>query len=99
MMVNSAYDIGEKVFFKCWRNKEPCYIKGEIIRISVYKSKDAYNIRYSINYILDAEILTTDRWETELIQEDLAGFAMPKLLQVAFPPKVDPCAERRRTSK
>ncbi len=87
MTVNSAYDIGEKVFFKCWRDKEPRYIEGEIIRVSVYKSKDAFNIRYSIDYTLGAEILTTDRWETDLIKEDLTGSAMPKLLQVVLPPK------------
>lgn len=87
MTVNSKYDIGEKVYFKCWRNNELRYIDGEITRVSVYKSKDSYNIRYSIGYTLGAEFLTTDRWETDLIKEDLTGSAMPKLLQVVLPPK------------
>ena len=47
LSIDAAFDIGEKVYFKCYRGKEPEYIQGEIIRISVTKNKEGYNIRYS----------------------------------------------------
>lgn len=87
MTINTTYDIGETVFFKCIRGKEPEYIYGEIVRISVYKSKDAYNIRYTVKYHYYGETLTTDRWEDDLVKEDLTGAAMPRLYQVVLPSK------------
>lgn len=82
MNVSTAYEIGEEVYVKCYRGKEPQYIKGEIIRFSVYKSKEKYDIRYSVRYIFGNEVFTTDRWESDLIEQDLTGSAMPKLLVI-----------------
>ena len=35
LAIEAVYDIGETVYFKCLRGKEPEYIQGEIVRISV----------------------------------------------------------------
>lgn len=85
MNVSTAYEIGEEVYVKCYRGKESQYIKGEIIRFSVYKSKEKYDIRYSVRYIYGNKVFTTDRWENDLIKEDLTGSAMPKLLEIVLP--------------
>lgn len=73
MNISTCYNIGDTVFFKCIRTPETSYIDGEIVRISVYKSKDAYNIRYAIQYFLEGQTLMTDRWEEDLCMEDADG--------------------------
>lgn len=84
MVVNTMYEIGEEVFFECWCGKTPSYIKGEIVRLSVYKNK---SIRYHIIYSFSGETLETDRWENDLVREDLTGSAMPRVFQVRNPQK------------
>ena len=82
MVVNTKYEIGEEVFVKTYRGTEPMYVKGEIIHLSVHKGK---HIRYHIIYQFSGDTLATDRWEDDLIEEDLTGSAMPRIIQVRIP--------------
>lgn len=84
MIVSTLYDIGESVFFKSYRWEEPEYLQGEIERITVSRS-GACNIRYHIRYVYGGEVLYTDRWENDLVNEDLTGSAMPRVYQVIVP--------------
>ena len=78
MTINTVYDIGERVCIRNYRTKE-YIVEGEISRISIYKGGA---IKYRIHYISEDAHFDTDRWEDDLIQEDLTCSAMPKLLQV-----------------
>lgn len=86
MIVSTLYSLGETVFIKCYRGKDPEYLQGEIEKIMVSQG-DACNIRYQIRYVYDGEVLYTDRWENDLVGEDLTGFAMPRAYQVVIPEK------------
>lgn len=86
MIIRTLYCIGETVFIKCYRGKDPEYLQGEIEKITVSPG-DACNIRYQIRYVYDGEVFYTDRWENDLVREDLTGSAMPRVYQVVIPEK------------
>ena len=87
MTINTVFSLGEQVYIKCLRGKDSVYVQGEIIRICISgSSQEDYNIRYTVRYLYSGEVYTSDKWESDLVREELTGSAMPKLL-VIVPPK------------
>lgn len=82
MNIVSKYDIGEKVCIRNLRTKE-YIVTGEICQIFIHKNgAGELCIKYNIVYSSEGEWYQTDRWEEDLIQEDLTCSAMPKLKQI-----------------
>ena len=82
MTIKTRYNIGEEVFVKIISGAKTNYCKGEIRSIMVGYSAHEMGIRYRILIPFEGEMLERDRWEEDLISEDLTGSAMPKLIVV-----------------
>ena len=80
MIINTKYNLGEQVYVKLYRGIELEYCKGEIKTIFIYGSCENVSIRYRMIIPYKGTIIEQDRWEDDLVREDLTGSAMPKLL-------------------
>lgn len=70
MTIYANYDIGDVVYVHCYRCYPSRNVKGEIVCILVYKKDNAYNIMYRVQYVVNDEVLQTDRWEGDLMEEN-----------------------------
>lgn len=82
MTITTRYNIGEEVFVRVLIDNKPMYCKGEIRMVMVGYSAHEMGIRYKILIPAGGTLLEQDRWEDDLMSEDLTGSAMPKLIVV-----------------